>query len=139
MDDPEEDFYVGHAAADQVMGSGWFVGQFVPQHLGLRRQTDVELKWGVHPDGDSRQSPWATGVSTTICILVKGGLELMLATEGTQRVVRLDQQGDYVIYGPKVVHSWRAIGETIVLTVRFPSVEVRNPQGIDKLITSRPL
>jgi hypothetical protein len=30
----------------QVRGSGWFVGQFVPAELGLRRQTDVELKWG---------------------------------------------------------------------------------------------
>lgn len=118
------DFYVGHAAADQIKSSGWFIGQFVPGDLGLRRQTDVELKWGVHADGETRESPHATGVSTTICVLVKGALELTLAVEGRQHVVRLRQPGDYAIYGRNVVHGWRAIGETIVLTVRFPSVEV---------------
>jgi hypothetical protein len=52
-------FYAGNAKADQVRGSGWFVGQFVPAELGLRRQTDVELKWGIHPDVDKRPHPWA--------------------------------------------------------------------------------
>ena len=45
-------FYFGNANADQVRNSGWFVGQFVAPELGLRHQTDVEVKWGVHPDGD---------------------------------------------------------------------------------------
>jgi hypothetical protein len=49
-----KDFYFGNANADQVRNSGWFVGQFVPPELGLRHQTDVELKWGVHTDGDKR-------------------------------------------------------------------------------------
>src|SRR5438105_4864555 len=47
-------FYFGNAAVDQVRGTGWFVGQFVPPEIGLRHQTDVELKWAIHPDGDRR-------------------------------------------------------------------------------------
>jgi len=47
-----------------------FVGQFVPPEFGLRRQTAVELKWGVHPDGDKRRTPWANGNGTTISVLV---------------------------------------------------------------------
>ena len=53
-------FYFGNAAMDQVRGSGWFVGQFVPAELGLRHQSDVEVKWGIHPDGEKRPQPWAT-------------------------------------------------------------------------------
>ena len=49
-------FYFGNAATDQVRGSGWFIGQFVAPELGLRHQTDVEVKWGLHPDGDKRDN-----------------------------------------------------------------------------------
>jgi hypothetical protein len=34
-------------------------------------------------------------------------------------------EGDYVILGPDVVHFWEAIGDTLVATVRFPSIEVK--------------
>ena len=39
-------------------------------------------------------------------------------------MVTLKQQGDYVIFGPETVHSWEALGETVVLSVRFPSIEI---------------
>ena len=117
-------FYFGNAAADQVRRTGWFVGQFVPPELGLRRQTDVELKWGVHPDGDKRPQPWANQNATTISVLVEGSLRVTFYIDGTEQEVLLRTKGDYVAYGPEVVHSWEAVGETIVLSIRFPSVEV---------------
>lgn len=122
-------FYFGNAAADQVRSSGWFIGQFVPPELGLRRQTDLELKWGVHPDGDKRPSPWANGNGTTISVLVEGVLRVTFHVDGTQKEVTLKTKGDYVVFGPEVVHSWEAIGHTIVLSVRFPSVEVGSRSG----------
>ncbi len=117
-------FYFGNAKADQVRGSGWFVGQFVPPELGLRRQTDVELKWGIHPDGEKRSQPWATQNSATISVLIEGSLRVTFHIDGAQQEVTLQAKGDYLIFGPEVVHSWEAVGDTIVLTVRFPSVEV---------------
>jgi quercetin dioxygenase-like cupin family protein len=36
----------------------------------------------------------------------------------------MEKEGDYIIFGPGVVHSWEAIGDTLVLSVRFPSIEV---------------
>jgi hypothetical protein len=119
-----EAFYFGNAKADQAGGSGWFVGQFVPAELGLRHQTDVELKWGIHPDGEKRPQPWANRNSTTISVLVEGSLKVTFHVNGAQREVMLRTKGDYVAFGPEVVHSWEAIGDTIVLSVRFPSVEV---------------
>jgi hypothetical protein len=117
-------FYFGNAKADQVRGSGWFVGQFVPAELGLRRQTDVELKWGVHPDGEKRPEPWANRNGTTISVLIEGSLKMTFHIDGTQQEVTLRTKGDYVAFGPEVVHSWEVVGDTIVLSVRFPSVEV---------------
>ena len=117
-------FYFGNANADQVRNSGWFVGQFVPPELGLRHQTDVELKWGVHTDGDKRPHPWANRNGATIAVLIEGVLRVTFHVEGTQEEVTLQTRGDYVIFGPDVVHSWEATGDTTVLSIRFPSVEV---------------
>jgi hypothetical protein len=122
--DRKTGFYFGNAEADQVRGSGWFVGQFVPPDLGLRHQTDVELKWGIHPDGDKRTHPWANRNGTTISVLIEGLLRVTFHVDGTQQEVTLKTKGDYVAFGPDVVHSWEAVGHTIVLSVRFPSVEV---------------
>lgn len=116
-------FYFGNAAVDEVRDTGWFVGQFIPAELGLRHQTDVELKWGVHPDGEKRSRPWANGNGTTISVLIRGALCVTFHGQ-TPEVVTLQKIGDYVVFGPDVMHSWEAIGETIVLSVRFPSVEV---------------
>lgn len=122
--DGKKKFYFGNAKADQVRDSGWFVGQFVPAELGLRRQTEVELKWGIHPDGQKRSQPWANQNGTTISVLIEGSLKVMFYIDGTQEEVTLQTKGDYVAFGPGVVHSWEAVGDTIVLSVRFPSVEV---------------
>jgi hypothetical protein len=119
-------YYFGNANYDQVRGSGWFVGQFVPPELGLRHQTDVELKWGVHPDGDKRSHPWATKGGTTISLLIEGQLRVTFHVDGREQDVMLQTRGDYVAFGPAVVHSWEAFGDTIVLSVRFPSVDIRS-------------
>jgi hypothetical protein len=119
----KDPFYFGNAKADQVPGTGWFVGQFIPAEFGLRHQTDVELKWGIHPDGEKRGHPWASGTSTTISVLIEGCLKVTFDVDGAEREVTLRTKGDYVAFGPEVVHSWEAVGDTIVLSVRFPSVE----------------
>ena len=121
----ERSFYFGNAAVDQVRGTGWFLGQFVPPEMGLRHQTDVELKWAIHPDGDRRvNGAEANRNATTISVLIRGTLRTTFEVNGTARVVTLKKQGDYVIFGPKIVHSWEALGETVVLSVRFPSIEI---------------
>jgi hypothetical protein len=118
-------FYFGNAAADQMLGTGWFVGQFVPPELGLRHQTEVELKWAVHADGEKRlHGAEANGNATTISFLIRGSLRTTFEIDGTPRMVTLQKQGDYVIFGPEIVHSWEALGDTLVLSVRFPSIEV---------------
>ena len=123
--DANGSFYFGNAAIDQVRDTGWFVGQFVPPELGPRHQTDVELKWAMHPDGDRRlHGAEANRNATTISVLIRGTLRTRFEIDGTPHVVTLHKQGDYVIFGPEIVHSWEALEETLVLSVRFPSIEV---------------
>jgi hypothetical protein len=118
-------FYFGNAADDNVADTGWFVGQFIPDAMGYRHQTAVELKWGVHPRGQSRPGgPEANRVATTISILVRGMLETVLTVAGQPHVVRLEREGDYIVFGPDVKHDWEALEDSIVLSVRFPSVDV---------------
>jgi hypothetical protein len=120
--------YFGNAAADQVRGTGWFVGQFVPAALGARHQTDVELKWAIHQDGEQRsRGPEAVGHATTISILIRGTLRVTFHIDGAKQVVIMKNEGDYIIFGPDIVHSWEATGETLVVSVRFPSIDASGP------------
>lgn len=73
---------------------------------------------GVHPAGEAR-SRWATGERrTALLVLVSGRFRVELP----DRTVMLGEPGDYVVWGRGVDHSWYAERESVVLTVRWPSV-----------------
>jgi quercetin dioxygenase-like cupin family protein len=35
--------------------------------------------------------------------------------------VALEKEGDFVLFGPGIAHSFRSVEESLVLTVRWPS------------------
>lgn len=109
--------YVGNAAVDAAGDRGWLLGHF--KSVGdVRHSEDVEIKWGVHPRGDQR-AVWVTGEKrTALLILISGRFRVELPT----RSVVLADQGDYVVWGHGVDHSWYAEEESVVVTVRWPSV-----------------
>jgi hypothetical protein len=107
--------YQGNANDDAPAERGWLLGHFMEP--GSIRQTDaVEVKWGVHAAGKTRAS-WATDGGTTMTLLVSGRFRVQF-TDGD---VPLDRQGDYVVWGPGAEHSWTALEDSIVVTVRWPS------------------
>jgi len=72
----------------------------------------------VHPAGDER-ADWTTGETrTSFMVLISGRFIQRLP----DRQVELIKPGDYVSWGPGVVHAWRAIEDSVLLTVRWPSV-----------------
>lgn len=78
----------------------------------------MEIKWGVHPSGDQR-AQWVRGEErTALLVLISGRFRVELPG----RSVLLERQGDYVVWGHGVDHSWVAEEESVVLTVRWPSV-----------------
>jgi hypothetical protein len=127
---PANLFHTGNAILDSVSGTGWFIGQFVPLTNGLRHQTNVELKWGIHKRGERRPGGFTARVTTTISILIEGALLTTLRIGDTSHDIMMKRPGDYLIFGPSVSHQWEALADSIVLSVRCPSI----PQDSDKFI-----
>jgi hypothetical protein len=122
---------VGNASDDGAGETrGWFVGHFLPPSVVLRRTEAVEVKWGVHPSGESRPSMAMGTVATTLSVLVSGAFRVVFP----DREVLLSRPGDYVLFPPGVLHGWAADADSVVLTVRWPSrpgdsVELRGEPG----------
>ncbi|MBB1243629.1 signal peptidase I [Streptomyces durbertensis] len=129
--------YVGNAGHDAALDRGWLLGHFKDTD-DPRHSEDVEIKWGVHPPGDER-AEWVTGESrTALLVLVSGRFRVELPG----RSVLLKEQGDYVVWGKGVDHSWFAEEESVVLTVRWPSVPgyrvPEEPEGEDTRVAAGP-
>lgn len=116
----------GNAAEDSDQSRGWLVGHFLGPDSGVRATTDVEVKWGVHCAGE-RRGQWTQGESrTTLVLLVQGSFVVELS-DGE---VALTRQGDYLMWGPGIEHQWRAVTDSVVVTVRWPS-QATSPTTID--------
>jgi hypothetical protein len=112
-----ENVYAGNAALDAIGDRGWLLGHFKPEG-DVRHSLDVEIKWGMHPRGDTR-AEWVRGEKRTALLILISGRFRVRFSEGD---VVLSNQGDYVVWGHGVDHSWHAEEESVVLTVRWPSV-----------------
>jgi len=115
-------FTVGNAIDDQHRG--WFIGQFVPADFGLRRREDLEVKWGIHHRGEQRRMKWSFNrTATTTSILIDGVFVLKLRGADGYEEIKLSKRGDYAIINAGIEHSWYAETDSIVLTIRAPSIE----------------
>jgi hypothetical protein len=110
-------WHQGNAATDGLPTRGWIIGHFIDPAEGVRSSKDVEVKWGIHPAGDTRADWTADDQRTTLVMLISGHFTVKL-TEGD---AELSTQGDYVMWGPGIDHSWQAHTDSVVLTVRWPS------------------
>jgi hypothetical protein len=112
---------IGNAADESADRGGWFVGHFIgrPDHNPEPRRTGaVEVKWGVHPAGQGRRAVATNARATTLSVLVRGRFRLRFP----HREAVLVREGDYALWGPGIAHDWLAEEDSIVLTVRWPSL-----------------
>ena len=114
-----DNWYAGNAEDDAGQHRGWLLGHFIDPAAGSARATEaLEVKWGIHPGGQQRPE-WTTGEQrSTLVLLVSGKFRVDL-TAGS---ITMDRQGDYVTWGPGIDHSWQAEQDSVVITVRWPSV-----------------
>ena len=99
---------------------GWFLGHFMPGENNPLQTGDVELKWYTHAKGETR-AEWAPGNPVrTLNILIRGRFVLLFPDQE----VALEKEGDFVLFGPGMPHSYRSEEESLVLTVRWPSVSL---------------
>ena len=113
-----DNWYTGNASDDADAHRGWLLGSFIQPGDSVRATSAVEVKWGVHPAGQRRDG-WYTGETrTSMLILVSGRFRQELSV-GT---VLLERPGDYVVWGPGIDHTWEAEADSVVITVRWPSL-----------------
>lgn len=110
----------GNANDDAAPTRGWLVGHFLPPSAGVRADDAVEVKWFNHPTGDTRKEWTADDQRTTLVMLVSGEFRIDLTTGSST----LRRSGDYVMWGRGIDHSWTALADSTVLTVRWPSAPI---------------
>jgi hypothetical protein len=108
--------YVGNAYADAPRNRGWLLGHFMADD-DARQSEDVEVKWGIHPEGERRPQWVAAEQRSALIVLISGRFQLELPG----RSVVLAKPGDYAVFHG-VSHSWYAEEASIVVTVRWPSL-----------------
>jgi hypothetical protein len=94
-----------------------------PRHTGV-----FELKWGRHPRGEYHPKfvPSKECVRS-ISILIHGRMRLMFERGAERQTVILQTEGDFVLWQPGVSHNSEFLEDTLVLTIKWPSVA--NPMG----------
>ncbi len=113
-----DNWRTGNAADEGGAFRGWVLGHFIEPHDDVRRTEDLEVKWGVHPAGQQRPE-WTIGEDrTTLVLMIRGRFRLDL-TVGS---LVLEREGDYVLWGPGIDHSWQAEEDSVVVTIRWPSI-----------------
>jgi quercetin dioxygenase-like cupin family protein len=114
-----DSWHSGNAADESGDYRGWVVGHFIdPAHGRARKTTDLEVKWGIHPAGQ-RRPEWTDGEQrSTLVILVSGKFRVHLSGGS----FTLARPGDYLTWGPGIEHTWHAEDDSVVITVRWPSI-----------------
>lgn len=107
----------GNAATEGASRLGWFLGHFITPQDDPRSTETLEVKWAVHKAGDSRTQWGLNNEATTVSILIRGRFRLQFE----EREIVLSREGDYVLWGASVPHSWCAESDCTILTLRWPS------------------
>ena len=100
-------------------GSGWFIGYFISPLNGDACCQDIEVKWGIHRAGEEKLGIGTNRSCKTISLLVRGRFTLIFPNHGD---VVLATEGDYIIFGADIPHSWRAEEDSTIISIRWPSV-----------------
>jgi len=108
----------GNAGAEGASRGGWFAGNFITPEDDARSTSALEVKWGIHKAGDCRTQWAVNAAATTLSILVKGRFRLQFP----EQEILLSREGDYALWLPGVPHYWSAEEDSVIVTVRWPSL-----------------
>src|ERR1700722_16418171 len=113
------DWYSGNAADESDDYRGWLAGHFVDPARGpVRQTTNLEIKWEPIRQGKSRRNGMGvrSGLRSSSLLMARFRVDLSAGS------VTLERQGDYLTWGPGIDPSWQAEDDSVVITVRWPSI-----------------
>jgi hypothetical protein len=96
----------------------WVVGYARPEDSPLRTNS-VYVKWVRLKKGQEKAAPSFEPTANTLGVLISGKIAQNFPTE--DKTIILQKQGDYIYFGPNVPHTWSAIEDCLILTVRWPA------------------
>jgi cupin superfamily acireductone dioxygenase involved in methionine salvage len=123
----------GNAKTDGKDFGFWFMGTienwckekkipFDKEQFGQRNTDNIEIKWGMYKKNDVRDV-WADSTDKTgMSILIRGDFTFIFREKGNNEnrvVVRLHNEGDYVIWREDMEHTWRMDEDSEILTLRW--------------------
>jgi hypothetical protein len=117
-------WHVGNAVRDGGGRRGWFIGPFLDQTAGVRATSEVEIKWAEPHAHDRRPQVVVNERRTTVVILINGRCRIELSTGS----LVLSTPGDYAMRGPGIDHSWEALKDSTLITMRWwPTAPAPDP------------
>jgi len=125
---------------------GWFAGNFMDEDSPFKTD-DFELQWRKLKAGEEKPNLGTQKVAKTMGILVYGKFEFNFPKENkldpakggaSGRVCRkgrssaasnysgkkitLEKEGEFVFFDAGVAHSWKVIEDTLLVSIRWPSI-----------------
>lgn len=104
--------------------NGWFIGHFIDECF-LSHSNDVEVKLAEHFRGEKKLGGFAANNrAKTLSILISGHFTLYFRSpvDELTEEIELKDIGDYILWDNGVYHTWEANEDSVVLTVRWPSL-----------------
>ena len=98
---------------------GWFMGYFMDDGSCFKTK-DFEIKWGEHKAGEEKPKVGTQKIAKTLTIIIEGKFKVNFPKENKKII--LTKKGDYLFYDAGVAHSWRAIENTTIISIRWPSI-----------------
>lgn len=111
------DIVTGNFNGESNNHRGWIMGHFM-EDMSPFKTENVEIKWGIHKAGKSKEVIAQNTKSHSLGILIRGKFTFVFKTQN----VTLVKEGDYVFFPSGTPHSWIADEDCLILTVRWPSI-----------------
>ena len=114
-----DELLTGNFNAESQAHRGWFIGHFMEPGSPFYNQ-DFEIKWGRHKKGEHRDTVSHGREVNSLAILVYGKELVKIPSLGKE--ILMEKEGDYLFIGEGIDHTWEMLEDTLVLTVRWPSI-----------------
>jgi hypothetical protein len=110
---------LGNAIKEGKGHRGWFAGYFI-ENNDLLKTNDVEINYDRLKKGDRKAVAKANKTATTIDVLISGKIKFTFPESGKE--VLIENEGDYVCWGPGISHTWESVEDSLSIVVRWPSI-----------------
>lgn len=99
---------------------GWFVGHFMENGSPFKT-INFEVKWHKLKKGEKDYRFGTQKTAKTLGILVYGKFQYIFPKEKIKKIT-LKKEGDYCFYNSGVTHTWKALEDSLLFSMRWPSI-----------------